>query len=56
MKSAVQNAERGVVIAGNGDQLVIGADSHSKPNEKPMLRHCRGHDVAGRPANAAHMP
>src|SRR4051812_42915437 len=33
----MENAERGVVVAGNGDNLRVGEHAYVEPDEEPML-------------------
>ena len=46
MEPAVQNAEGRVVVAGNNDQLLIGADARITPDKQTVLRNHGGGDVA----------
>ena len=46
MKAAVHNTERGVVVAGNDSQLMIGANACVNPREHAMLGDGRRGDIA----------
>ena len=49
MKPAVQDAERHIVVAGDGNQCAVRTDAHVEPSEQPVLGHARRRDVAQQP-------
>ncbi|MDE0178273.1 MAG: hypothetical protein OXP36_06715, partial [Gammaproteobacteria bacterium] len=49
MEPAVQNAERYIVVTGDDDELVVGADARFQPVKQPMLGDRRRDDVAREP-------
>jgi len=52
MKSAVKDSKRRIVIARNDNEILIGKNWITKPNEQPILRCLGSDDIARQRLNA----